>query len=458
MIASLLLAGCYATSAVPDDGIDDRAALQSDLYVHLCVVLGPGVYEISNDPRPGASYLASITVPAGRHLIGAGRSTILRFIGDGLGGDWWGIHVAGSGVTIEQLRIEFAGYNTEEQTHGIEIGKNPFGPVVGTTLRDLSFHWQRPAPGVRMGDCVRMLGEPGYEVRDTLIERVDFETCARTGVGVQRQVFGGIVRDSVFRDCGADVDFELTGGDAAIGGGFVFENNTHLVGPSAQGGYAFNLQSVSALLTDITIRRSRLIGRGIWAHNAVDVRVEDNEIRQTHPNLGGGALHFQKNSTLVTITGNLIDRQASAGPGPVISTSSHASGAPGVIVIDRNLIYQATDGNALYMQSADDVTIAENRIERTAGTIAIHAVDLSGLLHRTIRARVAGNAFLGGFRVAVNAVGGYQGLGVVVVTGNVTSGPQNGLVCSAGAAGIASVSSSGNVGPAPALCSLSATN
>lgn len=457
LIAALLIATCHQTQAIPSDGLDDRATLQAELDAHACVELGPGIYDVSNDPLPGVTHMASLTLRDGQRLVGQGPSTILRFVGDGLKGDWNGLHVAGSGVTIEHMHIAFAGSNTEEQTHAIQVGRYTLGPIRGTIIRDVSFTWQRPTVDDQMGDCIRVLGEPGQEVRDTLIERVTFGTCARTGLGVQRQAFGGIVRDSVFVDNGTDVDFELTGGVHAIGGGWIFERNEHQTGPSNQGGNAFHLQSVDALLTGVTIRSSRLLGRGIWAHNTVDIRIEDNLIRH-EVQMPSATLHFQKNSDRIVVVNNTVERLASAGVGEVIRTVHHGTGYVGEIRVERNRLRQETAANGVYLQTAMDATVINNRIERTGAVASVFAVDISGIVARSLRTSIANNVIVGGWLGAMRAVGGYAGLGAVLYTGNVTSGPAYGMTCVAGLAGVNAIASAGNLGPEPFSCTLTPTN
>lgn len=430
---------CVSTHAVPDDGLDDRATMQSELDVFGCVLLEPGQYDLSNDPLPGTSHMHSLMVHAGGMIEGTGMSgesmTTLNFYGDGQMGDWNGIGFNGNGATVRSLHIKFSGFNTEEQTHAIEVRN-----VSNTALSYLSFDWQRPSPTNRMGDCVRVRGEPDTQATNTTIENMEFAVCSRTAVGIQRQTYGLSIEDSHFGSCGTDIDAELTGDWAAVGGSWWIRRNVFDTGPDNQGGSSVTLEAQTQI-DNVLLEDNTWNGRGLWAHNANNVEFRRNTVEQTTPS-AVAVLHFQKSSTGIVVEDNTrIARWPSAGPGAVIQTSHHNSGFPGSLYVRRNGIEQWTNGNVLYLQSYESVDVNHNLIERKAtGSTQIAGVDLSGVGRRAGIASIADNAFVGQLAAATRGVGSYFGIGDVDYSGNTSTSA--GFVQTPGTIG--RVSGSGN--------------
>ena len=70
-------------------------------------------------------------------------------------------------------------WNTEEQTHLLQIGG---GPVEGVSLHHLWFHYpprakQDGSGNERGGDCIRLIGGPGKAIRFTTITNSQFLEC-----------------------------------------------------------------------------------------------------------------------------------------------------------------------------------------------------------------------------------------------------------------------------------------
>ncbi|HWM87744.1 MAG TPA: hypothetical protein VNO33_17945, partial [Kofleriaceae bacterium] len=236
-----------AFGALPDDGTDDRDGLQAAVQ-SACdagggiVRLRAGLYELGPNPLLGATNIESVSVRCSNvRITGEGLSTVLQATGDGGGGDWNLIQIRTSpsnaapvrNVEIDHMLLSGAGaWNTDEQTHLIQIGS---GPVEGVSLHHLWFYHpvrEKQALGAgseRGGDCIRIVGGPGKPVRFTQITDSQFLNCDRSSIGFQREAYDTIVDSNIFMLVGDQhIDQEPSGAGAL--GRFVITNNLFLFG------------------------------------------------------------------------------------------------------------------------------------------------------------------------------------------------------------------------------------
>src|SRR5205085_10619263 len=140
--------------AIPDDGIDDRTALQAVL--NACagstVSLEAGQYEVVT-PTPRS--VAMLTLPAGTTLQGLGTQSVIRFSGDNGTRAWRGTQL-GHSTLIQRLRLitDFTPGTTDEQTHVIRGD----GPLHDVTITDVAIN--HPSHQSKSGDCIQFVGYP----------------------------------------------------------------------------------------------------------------------------------------------------------------------------------------------------------------------------------------------------------------------------------------------------------
>lgn len=155
-------------NAVPDDGQDDRAAIQAAIdyaatqppgYRKVC--LGYGRFHVKRHPTPGQ--IASLRVPLGVEIYGEGEeSTALVMLGTGMHpsfqyapGTWLLLWFTGGAIvpSVHDLRLEGGTevVDTEEQTHLLQFGYSTDAKATRVT----SYMPQRPFPvdSVPCGDA-----------------------------------------------------------------------------------------------------------------------------------------------------------------------------------------------------------------------------------------------------------------------------------------------------------------
>jgi hypothetical protein len=364
--------GCYdpvAFGAIPDDGIFDRVPIQAAMDAATSagggtVCLGSGRWTLNKAPAGSFNRFAALSTHAARLTIaGTGPGTVLELVGDqGLSDTYVLSFDPGAGdVTVERLTIDTsAATNTDEQTHAIEIGSGVCSDAIGTcskpvtdvTVRDVRFV-HPPTPGMRKGDCIRLLGntEATRVLRATIIGS-SFINCARSGIGVQRNVnslavlgnhFDGVIGDTAF-------DGEATGGG--------WDDGLRLIGNSfANGPTTFSVALTS--YRHATITGNTFSGRGLGMHRTQDVVVADNTFDVTALTSDGVV-----NSTNVAgglkIDNNVIRRHGVAGTG--IRIMPHSGGIPQQITVTGNTIVVEGDSNGFAAEGVHHIGIRDNDI------------------------------------------------------------------------------------------------
>jgi hypothetical protein len=402
-----LLANCIspaAYGAVPDDHVDDAPAFQraidQAIEAHAEVCVGPGVWTFA---RP-AGRIGSVELTGGPIVIrGAGPQTVVRMSGPGHHRDWRAFRFrAARDVTIRDLTIDgLDATDTEEQTHLIELGPGTRDVVIaGVTLGPMRRPDQRIGQGIG-GDCVRMLGEPGHEVRDVTIADARFVACDRSGIGFQRALRDiTLVRDTITGTGDTSVDFEPTGRGEITDVAMVDLTIHHP--PDAQGPWAVTIGGIGQdLASRVLVERSTLEGGGIGMLNVASVEIADNLIT-AHP--GSGArptISVIRRGAAIRIVRNTIARPASADPGFVIRAAHNNGAVPHDITIEDNTLAQATAYPVIGSVSVGGLVVRHNVIDYTAGDPSVSIVqasaelaDIAGLVVEDNDVRGAAGALL----------------------------------------------------------------
>ncbi|MEV4319068.1 right-handed parallel beta-helix repeat-containing protein [Actinocrispum sp. NPDC049592] len=395
--------GCFdpaAFGAVPDDGADDRVPIQAAIDAATTagggtVCLGSGRWRVTRAPVGSFDRFAALSTH-GAHLTftGTGPGTVLELVGDQQAGAVavLSLDPGASDITVAQLKIDTsATTNTDEQTHAIAIGSGVCAgatcslPVADITVRDVVF--AHPAtPGFRKGDCIRLLGNtPATAVRRVTISGGSFTSCARSGIGVQRNVFSLAVLGNHFGEQIGDTAFdgEATGGD--------WDDGLRLEGNS----FADSTVTFSASLTSYrhaTITGNTFSGRGLSLYRTQDVIVADNTFDVTAVD-GSGAIDIANVASGDKIDNNLIRRHGV--PGTAIRITPHSGGIPAQMTVTNNTIITDGDSNGIYADSVRDIGIRDNDITFTEAAPNGSGIQLQAITGPFNETMITGNTITG---------------------------------------------------------------
>lgn len=409
----LTIANC-TTTAIPNDGLDDRTAIQSALDTKGCAYLPAGIYDIST-PLGTATVrrpYSILSLATGRSLFGDGASSILRFHGDAQQQDWYGVGINGDFAQVHDLGFETSTLtNTGEQTHAVRVN----GPAMSPVVRDNTFdHPVRT--GEHGGDCVQLVGyAPAKLITGARVNHNHFTHCDRSGVAVHSGTVGLSIADSDFHDTGdQDIDLEGTGDIT----GTTIARNVIDVSPHAQGSTAMHLVSMSgASVVDNTLN-----GRGMFVYSCDHCLISHNTITRTGTQDAGPVIELIKASSDVTISDNTITRAATASVGDVIHVGPHNSGTPAAIRIVHNALTQATGSNVVLTEGTVDLVLADNAVSYTGSATGMRGFNIKGSTAiRTTGIIATGNAFSGPLFAAISVTGSYAGTGSIATIGNTTN-------------------------------------
>lgn len=324
--------GCFdpaAFGAVPDDGADDRAPVQAAIDAAGAagggtVCLGSGRWRVSRAPVGSYDRFAALSTHSAHVTItGGGPGTVLELVGDQQAGAVAVVALdpGASDVTVQRLAIDTsAATNTDEQTHAIAIGSGVCAtangtcslPVADVTVRDVVF--DHPAiAGSRKGDCVRVLGNtPATAVERVTIIGGSFVSCARSGIGVQRNVLSLTVLGNHFGEQIGDTAFdgEATTGDKIAG---------NIIRRHGVSGSGIRITPHSGgIPAQVTVTGNTIAldgdADGIYGDSVHEIGVRDNDITFTGAAPDGSGIALQGISGPIedaTTTGNTV-----AGPSP----------------------------------------------------------------------------------------------------------------------------------------------
>jgi Right handed beta helix region len=367
-------AGCFdpvAYGATPDAAGDDRPGIQAAIDAATAsgrgtVCLGSGHWTVTR-ALPGSYNRIAALSTHGAHLTitGTGPGTEIDLVGDQLAGDTSVISLdpGASDIRIERLAIDTsAATNTDEQTHAIAIGSGFCTtsngtcslPVADITVNDVRFaHPPSGVAGVRKGDCIRLFGNtPQTQVKRVTIMGSSFTSCARSGIGVQRNVFSLAVIGNHFGEVIGDTPFdsEATGGD--------WDDGLRLEGNSFENAPATFSATISSY-RHVTVTGNTFIGKGLGIYRTQDVVVGDNTFDATM-STGSGVVDSGNVASGLKIDNNVIRRHGLAGP--AVRVTPHSGGVPAQVSITDNTIIADGDSTGIYVESASDIGIQGNNI------------------------------------------------------------------------------------------------
>jgi hypothetical protein len=439
-------AACSAPAAIPNDGLDDRVAIQEALTSQGCAHLTAGVYDIDSIPfTPPARRPYMMLEASGAQLYGDGPGTVLAFRGSTGGQDWQGIRMTGVGSALHDLSIATGAISdTDEQTHAVEV----LGPATDAEISRVSF--DHPIREGKSGDCIQLTGyNDGREIARVKIDENEFLHCDRSGVGVHSGTAQLEIVDNHFDDIGnTDLDFEGTGDTSGV----LIAHNTFTMSPGRHGVGAIQLQLIAgARVTDNVID-----GRGIGIYQSDDVEIDHNQITLTQPTTGP-VISVAKDSARTHILDNSITREVSAGAGAVISAGPHGTGTPDHLEIAGNELLQRTSFHVVNSGGLVGLSVRHNAISYSGeqanamwGVLARGSAGKYGI--RTTDVRVEANTFEGALRGAVATSGSYFGAGTLDTADNVATGMTYGIFCDnyASQGGVTGpITSTGDSWPAP---------
>lgn len=446
--------GCFDPTdygAVANDGNDDSEGIQAAIDAAVAagrgtVCLRSGTWTVTRAPVGSYDRFAALSTH-GAHLTltGTGPGTVIALVGDQGAGATSVISLdpGANDITVERLTIDTsAATNTDEQTHAIAVGSGVCAvangtcsmPVTDVTVRDVRFEHPRAAAGFRKGDCIRLLGNTAStQVKRVTIIGSSFTSCARSGIGVQRNVFSLAVLGNHFGEHIGKTPFDAE----ATGDGW--DDGLRLVGNS----FADSTDTFSASLTSYrhaTITANTFAGRGLSLYRTHDVVIADNTFDVTALS-GAGVIEVENVADGAKIDNNVIRRHGVGGP--AIRIIPHSGGLPQQVSVTNNTIIADGDSSGIYAESVRDIGIRDNDITFTGP-----APDGSGIMLRaTVRTMdgltitgntVAGplsstgaNTYYAAVRLAANP---FQIDGVTVAL-NSSRGALRSLECTQSAAG-----------------------
>ena len=413
--------------AVPDDGADDRAALQAAIDAasreHKDVCLPPGDLHVAR--RPGA--ITSVVVSKdGVGIRGVGAKSRIVMLGapEPQERDWWVIEVRGNHHELRDFAMDGTNRGiVGEQTHMIQVA----GPASDIVLRNLTLTMP-VQEGNRGGDCIRLLGATANErVHDVLITKVHGKDCARSFIGFQRFISKVLVED-VTAVGGSSIDMEPTG-DGAIRD-VTIRNARFTRGQTKRGGWTVALSGSQTVPSrDIVLEKSQIEG-GVWLYKVHGARIRDNTIRGGLPDRA--MIKVVKDSQDIVIEGNTILREGPPGDG--IEVNGHNGAWASRIVVRKNHIRHGADGFPIHAEPVDGIDITDNQIECLSNTSSHAAVFLRGVLVPIRNARIRRNHIRGNCSEAVRiSQHGTLVTGSTIVEDNVVEGVRRGVLFENGA-------------------------
>lgn len=396
--------GCFDPSAyhaVPNDGQDDRVPIQAAIDDATgagggTVCLGSGHWTVTRAPIGSYNRFAALSTH-GAHLTitGTGPGTVLDLVGDNLGtASAISLDPGASNITVERLAIDTsATTNTDEQTHAIAIGSGVCTtasgtcsmPIADVTVRDVSFT-HPPTPGSRKGDCIRLLGNTtATPVRRVTIEGSSFVNCARSGIGVQRNVLSLAVLGNHFGEQIGDTAFD---GDPTGSG---TDDDLRLIGNS----FADSRVTATASITSydhVTITGNTFAGRGIGLDRTRNVVIADNTF-EVNEVAGVGVIDSINIADGLKIDNNVIRRHGVAGP--AIRVTPHSGGIPQQVSITGNTIIDDGNADAIYGESVRNIGIRDNDITLNDPAPDGSGIHLQGINGPIDEVMVTGNSIAG---------------------------------------------------------------
>jgi hypothetical protein len=337
---------------------------------------------------------------------------------------------------IANVKVSTRGlFNTDagEQTYAIVVGSSvcdtsPCTKKVRNTLIDHVAIDHPIVPGERMGDAIHVFGNtPASAAENTRILNVDFLSAGRAAVGIQRNAVATEIAHSYFQLAdigGTAIDDEATGGEWVTG---LSVHHNFMWGMIA-GHDAFAISGTS--LIDGSIDHNVIVGTAaINCYRCVRTSIDHNILDSTveAPNATTANIELANICETCSVDHNQTRRRGAAGQ--CIKAQPHSGGYPGPLTIDHNICINETDGAAVMVGGANDLTIDANTLIGNGGpnSMGVYVFAVGRTVEQTAvtNNRIRGMAYAAVRMTSVPVTGGgYSFLGsLVALNTSRASGP-----------------------------------
>lgn len=404
--------------AIPNDGIDDRSALQAGTIACAgqTLVLETGTYNVA----VVAVSHGAVGVTLASNLLGV-DGTVIRFAGNAGGFDWGGLDINAVSVSITNVRLEgdaITGAN--EHTPLVRV----YGPNDGVQISYSSFYYPEDPTAGKRGDCVSFIGyaalgtNPDKMIRNMRTHHNVFASCARVGVQFHSGTEGEIDHNE-FLDGGraADLDGEGSGGSK-----LKIHHNHIAVGPHTTSVLGLQIQADDGHV----IYDNVIDGKAINLYGCAHCELRDNKVRMDMLSTAP-VLAVTKLSPAYWDHDNQYTRSASAGPGFVVQVGQRIS-APSAVVFENDMITQHASSVPLQTLGIAGVVLRRSTLTFDGATATV-GWDAEGITDRTTGLVMDHTSFVGPFSSVMAVTGSYGGTGSVTITDSKAPGAVKGLVC-----------------------------
>jgi Pectate lyase superfamily protein len=354
--------------AVGDGITDDRVAIQAAIdnaarfKQQAGILFPPGTYRVSKVTSPGGRWSLDLSGMQDFMVVGEGPESVVKLVDTTQKTGDWHAFILRKGqencrrVVFKDLVID--GNHTgladpDEQSHGIEVESGTEDLVVDRCILRECF-----------GDGIRLLGQPGQNVKRLRIVNCLFQTNKRSGIVVQHNCEQILIANCIFdRTSSGDnsIDFEPRDKNANAPTDLVVQG---CLINHPRGGRAVHLSGIggSNPLVRCKFSDNVLLGGVIFCVDVDQLSIQNNIVQAKLTN-GLPLVGVTRSGERVVISGNLLvndDASAEA----VISLREGNQDQMARALITDNLCFTPS-GNGIKCISSDDVAIQGNLIVAT---------------------------------------------------------------------------------------------
>lgn len=409
--------------AVPDDGVDDRVALQSTLTACAgsTVELEAGRYNVVTPPWPRAR--AMLAIPDGTRFQGQGDRTEILFTGDNMGAEWRGIQW-GSRTTLRRVSLRSRLTRTVEQTHMMR-GDGP--------LRDVEVDHvgcdHVAADGGKSGDCASMAGYPATATTpDRRLWNIHLHHNVVRDTGRAGFAFHSGVRSSRFdhnvflHARGQYLDGEV-GNGMSDNDSIEIDHNLFAARVGLESALAIQIQTASHIRI-----HDNVVSGAVDLYGCDACELADNEVTLS-VETESAVVGLRKSGSGTVFRDEIYTRNASAGDGYVLAVVEKEGSPDHVVVTDTEIVQHAGEP-AVYSWGIVGLALRHLTLTCDAAAQPYSAIALSGSpATRTTELELTDSAIVGPYTSAIAVGGSYAGTGSVDVQRNTSTRASAGLVC-----------------------------
>jgi hypothetical protein len=422
-----------STGASPDDGVDDRVAIQAAVAQALAaggphaVCFHAGTYDVTPAPGNASFNLGSVggSPATDLALLGAGSATVLRMNGNG-GGQSWFLFLIDNGaarIAFRDLVLDGSLATNTPSARLIQIGTNGATQVSEISLDGVTLRGSR-------NEAIQIAGGATPTTHSVAIRSSVFQGNLGAAIDVRGGADQIQVAATMFvGDGGEDVRTRGTPVDglAIVNSVFVRDPAAATAAISLQGG------TPTAPNTRATIAGNLLLNGSFDLVHHDRVTLANNLIIGS-PQAGARpeiSLRGRADSTIVDA--NAVVRTATTAAN-VVSADNSSGVAPTRTVVRGNLFAQAAPANIVQLLAVADVVFSANQLVFTSPSAATFSgVQFRALVAPTDRFVITDNLVAGdaggGTLAAAIRLSDSTGFTIAhaVVTGNVARGCVRGV-------------------------------